>query len=674
MSGLISQRPSRTGSLNRTKNADSSSRIFNRLGIRLRDLSDQQQTLIEFREKVVLNRQEIISSAQRVREERARIGEAEARLMDAFRMHSNEIRAPLPPNLTRAYDDVEEIRNKLVDLESSHVQIERHYGAMEWTLNDMENDLYQYDLEQLLSDEEFEYTTELPQEPPKPARSTSKSVLPSVGAQYQQAFRERCVLSTRLAALRKEHEQTLSIDGRGDWKCVVNDFDGSSIDPAFGDVIMQEVLCEIRIHRLKAILAPQGCMEALSMRASSESRDVTGYDARDTGTGPRAYSDSAIPHFLDCEYDDYDVCQWMLDSLLESRFEQFRFMASLKNFLNNGRPLEVEFEPWRECIALSWFDDIGLPQDKKSFEPKHEKQRNIEHLRHIGANDPLPERQSYVFDNYDTRLIQDLTFGAGHSEEICNGLPNQQPTLIPVLNIHITSAADISPPSTPPKDRLVNGEGGSPLRPALPQHRDTDTLEHPLNAGTDTTGLLGVHQHVAPSERSIRCDSAQNSDTGELGMRKKPSGILETQHNVDTVTPNTEDLIKQHSVVGSLSSWSEIAIEETDDYVVRYSQTQSSRLQLLLSLGLNDEDDVIEVIWKQHMVVPRKRSDEGVSHMVEQSTSSLDPQVTRFDKMYEAPGVQSRGITVEIDSISNSVSAENIQHRLSKQFNSNTSP
>jgi hypothetical protein len=116
----------------------------------LERLAEQQEEVAATREQVLIDREKANSFTKRVREQRRLTGSAEAWLMDTFRKYYNEMEIRLPKSLVGAYSAVEEARNNLTSKEDDHVRIMQKLGVSEWNLTDVENDLYQYSLQQIL--------------------------------------------------------------------------------------------------------------------------------------------------------------------------------------------------------------------------------------------------------------------------------------------------------------------------------------------------------------------------------------------------------------------------------------------------------------------------------------------------------------------------------------------
>jgi hypothetical protein len=124
-----------------------------RLQKRLDDLASQQGKLVENREQLLVDREAASMAQKRIREQRARSADTEIAFLNILRKHFNKLGRPLPEDLLLAYDEVEKHHLRLRLLEEDNLQAVEDLGSAEWNFIELETELYQYQLEQLLSEE-----------------------------------------------------------------------------------------------------------------------------------------------------------------------------------------------------------------------------------------------------------------------------------------------------------------------------------------------------------------------------------------------------------------------------------------------------------------------------------------------------------------------------------------
>ncbi|KAF2030973.1 hypothetical protein EK21DRAFT_111422 [Setomelanomma holmii] len=590
-----------------TTGADGRKQLIDKLQTRLGSLSDQQAEVAEIREHVVVNRQAIISSAQRVRQQRNRTIEAEATLMEILLRYFNDIRAPLPPDLLEAYDIVERERHKLVELEDDHVEVERDFGALEWTLIDLEDNLYQYDVQQLLSDQVMDDVTEDLEKISLPAAPASHPITASIETQYHHAMEERSRLSSHLSAIHKEHLETMNwLEDDSD--SLIRGVDNSVVSSS-SDVLEEIAFCEVRIHRLRASLAPEDCVAAMSLRAHSDVDDDPRHDRKVLAISSRAHSEGSTAHLLDYVSDQFPIHQWMLDCLEESHLEQFLYMGILQQHLGTHFYTDLDFNRWRKCISLLWFVDVSKRQELPLVETTIVKHQISEHLERLEATSLTADRHNNIFEHHTHRLVRDLTFGAGHSDDSVLDPKDERSHEPSSIDIHVTSAASTCSSTSSLKDpfTILKSRG-------TPASDPSQTLQANAASHQQSDTMLNVYPTETLGQTTQRRDSAQNSVRSEMAPCTTPDiGFTEWKkeellpEDAQTSTHSTGkskcDIAKSSPTVGKATC-----------NVTWYSQWMwSPTLKLYYCNGFTDDDEVVEVLWDQDTTGLQEISEDAAS-------------------------------------------------------------
>lgn len=299
-----------------------SDQLILRLRTKLRELSNQQEELAESRERMLIDRQKLAQGWKHVREQRNQTANAEVMLMNLMRQHYNSISLPFPTDLDVAYSAVDEARTTLGLLETETTDAEESLGAEEWELMELENDLYRYDLIQLLSDEAQDEVLFMQLASTKTATDAEDPMPPSAAIQYQvlevehqrllDCFKE---LQGAIASLFKA--TTLDID-----EADLADLDTSKAATSFDDILTQLAACEVRMQHLKGRhVLPADTQTLIRRRFSEPVPDIDNFSAT-SRPASCAYTEGDDSHLQEAIPIIERIREWLLDCLKQNPLER----------------------------------------------------------------------------------------------------------------------------------------------------------------------------------------------------------------------------------------------------------------------------------------------------------------------------------------------------------------
>ena len=327
---------------------------------KIEELSAQQIELSEQREEALVDRQAFVQSATRVRKQLFKSASAATTLMNAFRKYYNEIGASLPEELTIAYKALDEEKDQLGALEVEHLQTEGHLGALEWKLTELEDDLYQYDLHQLLPSEDTDDINLELQEPAHTATKVQDPILASAAVQYQVLFDEYSQMVHHYEFLREEiagkliDESKLTIE-----ETELQELANSGFVQAFVDLLNQIADCEVRLRDLKRQLVPHEHTSGIRVRRLSEPVLQPEKLCADLDVISLVQSESAVPDLKERASTLLHVRDWILDCLKQSALEKTQYLSILQQALAFTDVLGTNFAEWENLATMQWpFDTI----------------------------------------------------------------------------------------------------------------------------------------------------------------------------------------------------------------------------------------------------------------------------------------------------------------------------
>jgi hypothetical protein len=378
------------------------------------ELSTQQVELSEQREEVLVDRQSFVQSTARVREQLLKSVNAATTLMNAFRKHYNEIDTSLPEELVSAYNTLDEEKDKLGHLEVEYQQAEDDLGALEWRVIELENDLYQYDLQQILPNEDTDNISVYSQEPIHTAIKAPDLIPVSAAVQYQVAFSDYSQMMHHYEFLRGEiakrliDESKLSIE-----ETELQDITKSGFVQAFIDLLEQMTDCEVRLKNLRRQLVPHEDTPGFRSRGLSEPASQADrlYDESDIVS--LVQSESAVSDLKERGPSLHRVRDWLLDCLKQNALDKARYLGILQQALARSDVLETNFADWEDLATQQWpLDTIG-PMQMPSISIRPSTQDTVR-IASIGETEQPPEQ----------RLTSTNTIGAREERFYRNEDPN----------------------------------------------------------------------------------------------------------------------------------------------------------------------------------------------------------------------------------------------------------
>jgi hypothetical protein len=346
--------------------------LIARLQRRLNDLASQQEKLVENREQLLVDREAMSIVRKEIQEERTRTADAEIAFLGVLRKHFNELGRPLPDDLLLAYEEVEKYHSRLRLLEDENLQAEEDLGISEWKFIELETDLYQYHLEQLLSEELENETEEV-----IPAEDISKRtpfhlIRPTPLVQYEALLVEHGRLIKRFESLRKQ--QMLRMDTFTDpeysWMQGAEDTqmdnEATKLSSELLDLIAQ---CEMRLSELRPDL-DLGASANVERKRQSSVPDLdrnSMYERIETTS--HANSEGAVSPHHDYVNVNKNISEWSLRSLKSSALEKLQYLNFLRPKIARKDALERGFEYWEPVITKSWADENAnlLTSPKRGF-------------------------------------------------------------------------------------------------------------------------------------------------------------------------------------------------------------------------------------------------------------------------------------------------------------------
>jgi hypothetical protein len=348
-----------------------------RLQKRLDDLASQQEKLVENREQLLVDREAASMAQKKIREQRARSADTEIAFLNILRKHFNELGRPLPEDLLLAYDEVEKHHLQLRLLEEDNLQAVEDLGSAEWNFIELETEFYQYQLEQLLSEE---LEKDIEEDAPTDLTTTRTLIEPipaTPGVQYQAIIAEHSRLMKRFDNLRKQ--QMLRMDTftepEHSWMRAAEDtnMDKESTKLA-SDLLDLIAQCEIKFPWLRADLNVGAKPTFKNKRPLSEPDLIRNSMYERIETISHANSEGATSSHDDYIHVNEYISEWSLQSLKSSALEKLQYLNFLRPRITRKDALEQGFEHWESLITQSWADEhldsLGLPKQEHISRPR----------------------------------------------------------------------------------------------------------------------------------------------------------------------------------------------------------------------------------------------------------------------------------------------------------------
>jgi hypothetical protein len=337
---------------------------------RLRNLSSQQEELVKNREQLLVNRESVSMDRKAIAEQRTCTANTEIAFITALRKHFCNLERPLPNDLLLAYDEVEKHHLRLRILEEEYLHAEENLGASEWTFNDQESDLYQYNLESLLLEESDEDGGE---HIPTQLVSTGTPVgtlAPTHAVQYQKVLTDHSQLVESFDTLQKQ--QTLRLEtftqpetSRTRLEKIAQMDDGAS--QLADDLLDMITKCEVELQQLRPYLDISAGIKFGTKRQASEPV----YDRKSSyehiefiSYARSAGSVQPLETRLDAGHGN--ITRWSLESLKSSALEKLQYLNFLHPKIKKTDAMEQGFGHWEPLITRIWAEEDGgweIPSD-----------------------------------------------------------------------------------------------------------------------------------------------------------------------------------------------------------------------------------------------------------------------------------------------------------------------
>ena len=587
------------------------SRSTSQLRTRLRRFSVLQGELAENRQQVLIDRQRLVSAAKRSQKQRNTAKNGEARLMDTFRKYYIGIGNSIPEDLTLAYTKVEEYRNALVAAEIDLAENEQELELAEWKLTEQEEDLYQRDIEELLSDSTLDILDDSTQVS-APAHDLSKNTIePSPGIQYQvdvQAYRQ---LKKQFNGLRKGNMAMIdhaSNSAKEDAAILQAHVGTADFEQLFSDTLGQMIRSETKLQRSKAQLAHQQHIHIVKYQARSEPSRLNFTRHSSVGISRQAQSEEVLQHPRMSKSHMSYVDEWLLNCLEMNAVNRLCYMAIVQGVVVvQGQPSNH----WEESALQFWLSDMSPAMTIWDLEAS---------VVDRPGSDPwaVPEVISLVGtqNKEGFKIHSSNEFGSVWSEAFWPE-PTFTPPVGPALRIPLFVIEDLDLPDSerpiectevPEKEVSIDGRRDAPTSLKIPAWTVTaPDDDHEIDAEmTASLTQLRVDESLAP-----RCDSPQSSL--EQQQQHTDSKIRDL-HGVESVSEATRAHLQAATTTRPASTCYTRHFE-TGDMAPYSTWRWSPDLHLHRRKGSGADDEVIEADWRElHSVELRRAlSDEVLS-------------------------------------------------------------
>ncbi|KAF3053011.1 hypothetical protein E8E11_010780 [Didymella keratinophila] len=564
----------------------------NHLRSGIEGLTGQQEELEETREEVLIGRETLRKLRQALREQRARTANAEIALMNGFRQHYNHGGDQIPADLVTAYASVDEERNKLGTMEDVYLEAEEDQAALEWTLTELETNLYQSGLRQLLDDSiPDDYAIATPEEEfvaPKPRAS----IPPSTVIQYQVATQELEQLVDRFQTLRQHiSNRIISETDLGVPDADLLDLDTNEFVQSFLDLLDRISQSQVKVQHLKSELIHRGTeMTVVDRRFSEPVPRIPGENIYSDLT--RTLSDGSTAHLEDGTFVAHHIRDWLLNCLRENAVQRVQYLGILHQTLSFMEAMLPDLTHWEMLARKHWALDLTDQMDASVVVV------------------PSPSQEANNRFDMDLQEFQDADPShLGPKTPLLYGLNS------PSLSWTEAPAYTHTPGSAALEDETMDLD----LEDSHLYERDLATANEETLQHSDTcqehheNHLNGIPQVRVADCCAARCDSAHNSVRGE--------------HHLETPLSQSQNVEEQQPVLVSdittLSGTTIAPIVSASAAVdLTYSEWQwSPVLQREVCYAFGPEDTIIEVMWLN----PVPKNDEDVpsvqlsSHSTEQT-------------------------------------------------------
>lgn len=416
--------------------------VLSQLRLQLESLSEAQEKLADAREELLLERERFRSRGKILFAHRRKTRQAEVEFMNRCREFFNEQGSTFPPALQAAYESVHTEHDKLGAMASDYLQAEEDLGANEWAFTERENGFYQFDLQDLISDDFLESTPPSEEEEPQPQPSPGTPDIEEGHEElrYQAAVTDYDCLVKRFDALRQEKAIKLDLFGQSKPQLPEGAHYSDFQDLSF-HLLTQIADCEVKIHHLRddQILHQQPIILRDRQRPVDATQPSTMAPSH-LGTAAPPLSNSPLPVSLHSLSPNGRIRRWLWDRLRYSAFERDVYLNTLIQKLEQSGILGYNYLSWEDDARKYWnMSDQVSPTDK--FDPAATFLSRERQNADIGSTQPRDGDEEISLPAVKLNLNFDANVG-GPAE------PEQVPGLLNAYACEMQRADSCQPPNT----------------------------------------------------------------------------------------------------------------------------------------------------------------------------------------------------------------------------------
>jgi hypothetical protein len=341
---------------------------------RLNDLSKAQQKLAVSRKQLLVRKEAVRISSTELDSKQLEARNTEANFMNVVREFYHEHMDLLPPPLSELYGRMEILRSEIGELQEDHAQSERVLVGTEWAFMDQEEEVYQFQIEEIMeilvgleSRLEIEIAAKttsppLPPQPPPPppnaidiavkhqthvssflATPLSSSSPPSETADSENSGRRTLDLVTaKLSSLRKKFDMlrfdrtrgsdTIDILEHVEESRAQDQSDGST-KQEYSEVLEQIMAYQVELQRLKEKQLRVHLLCAATQSRNSEPDLRHPHLLGHKNQWTRACTESAIPFLLEDTSTKSRIRIWLLDHLRENPLQKALYRNIFESYV-----------------------------------------------------------------------------------------------------------------------------------------------------------------------------------------------------------------------------------------------------------------------------------------------------------------------------------------------------
>ncbi|KAH7091467.1 hypothetical protein FB567DRAFT_518753 [Paraphoma chrysanthemicola] len=472
--------------------------LLARLQAGLDALSARQEELSEAREQLLVDREDGIGIRKRIREQRLNTGDAEVALMNALREHYNRLELPLPEQLRVAYDKAEKEGLRLRAMEEEHLEAEEALGASEWDFIALENEFYQYHVQQLLSDENDQSKDDQQDDTTKITKTAIRSITASPDIQYHVVATRYQNINRRFEALR--YRQSVRLDTLiNPEEDLHQHFETTELNlevAELADELLSLIVdCETQMRNLRWDLKHPEHTVMQSRRTTSEpDPDHPGWKYR-TEAASDAHSEGYIRVIGDLPLAQERMHDWSLQSLKSSALDRLQFLNMLRPQLQNHKHAKLQFYHWEHHVS-----DVWKPDGSHSLTwPSHESpSRRID----------VVEGSHHSIDD-SIECISEVSKFNNEAEIIESGQDKQRSESKGMLLTESWPYSSTSHAKMPASNTTEDHGSTVKLHAEMPPKRGHDTLQ-----SRSVEDLIRSSTGSADAQHMTRCDSGFGSEKG----------------------------------------------------------------------------------------------------------------------------------------------------------------